>query len=38
LGREEAVRRLDEIRREIGRVEGFSTLEELRRDRARDNE
>jgi plasmid stability protein len=38
LDREEAVRRLDEIRRRIGRLPGPSVVEELRRDRDRDNE
>jgi plasmid stability protein len=37
LTREEAVRRLDEIRAKIGRLPGESTLEILRRDRARDD-
>jgi hypothetical protein len=37
LDREAAVQRLDEVRREIGRIAGFSTLEQLRRDRDRDN-
>jgi plasmid stability protein len=36
LDREAAARRLCEIRRIIGRLEGASTLDELRRDRARD--
>ncbi|HZK91307.1 MAG TPA: hypothetical protein VFC56_14275 [Stellaceae bacterium] len=36
LDREAAIKRLDEVRRSIGRLEGFSTLEELRRDRDRD--
>jgi plasmid stability protein len=36
LGREEAVRRLDAIRSRIGRLEGPSIVEDLRRDRSRD--
>jgi plasmid stability protein len=36
LDRAEALRRLDAVRERIGRLEGFSTLEELRRDRDRD--
>jgi plasmid stability protein len=36
LEREAAVRRLAEIRRMIGRLEGPSTLDDLRRDRSRD--
>ena len=36
LGRETAARRLTEIRRAIGRLEGPSTLYDLRRDRSRD--
>jgi len=36
LGREEAVRRLDEIRRRIGQLPGPSVVEDLRRDRDRD--
>jgi len=36
LEREAAVRRLAEIRRIIGRLEGPSTLDDLRRDRSRD--
>jgi hypothetical protein len=36
VDREEAVRRLDDARREIGGLEGTSTLDELRRDRRRD--
>jgi len=36
LDREEAVRRLDEIRRRIGRLPGPSVVEDLRRDRDRD--
>lgn len=36
LDREAAVRRLDEVRRRIGRLEGETVLEELRRDRRRD--
>jgi plasmid stability protein len=37
LSREEAVRRLDEVRAEIGRLPGESSLDILRRDRARDD-
>jgi plasmid stability protein len=36
LDREAAARRLGEIRRIIGRLEGPSSLEDLRRDRSRD--
>jgi hypothetical protein len=36
--RRAAADRLSEIRRLIGRLDGFSTLEQLRRDRDRDNE
>ena len=36
LDREAAARRLAEIRRIIGRLEGPSTLDDLRRDRDRD--
>jgi plasmid stability protein len=36
LTRAEALRRIDEIRAEIGRLPGESTLEILRRDRRRD--
>lgn len=36
LDREEAVRRLTEIRRRIGRVPGPSIVADLRRDRDRD--
>jgi plasmid stability protein len=36
LDREAALKRLDEIRLRIGRLEGFSSLEELRKDRERD--
>jgi len=36
LDREAAARRLTEIRRIIGRLEGPSTLDDLRRDRDRD--
>jgi len=36
LDREAAARRVAEIRRRIGRLEGPSTLEDLRADRARD--
>jgi plasmid stability protein len=32
-----AIERVDKIRRDIGRLEGFSSLEELRRDRDRDS-
>jgi plasmid stability protein len=38
LTREEAVRRLDEIRAKVGRAPGESSLEILRRDRARDDD
>jgi plasmid stability protein len=37
LSREEAVRRLDQVRAEIGRLPGESSLDILRRDRARDD-
>ena len=37
LDRAEAVRRLDEVRRRIGRLPGPSVVEDLRRDRDRDN-
>jgi plasmid stability protein len=37
LDRETAVRRLADIRRVIGRLEGASTLDDLRRDRDRDH-
>ena len=37
LDRTAALERIDEIRRSIGRLEGFSSLEQLRRDRARDD-
>jgi plasmid stability protein len=37
LSREEAIRRLDDIRAKIGRLPGESSLEILRRDRARDD-
>jgi plasmid stability protein len=37
LSREAAVRRLDDIRARIGRLAGPSSLEDLRRDRARDD-
>jgi plasmid stability protein len=37
LDRESAVRRLDEVRRRIGRLPGPSVVEELRRDRDRDH-
>jgi antitoxin FitA len=36
LDREAALRRLDEVRRLIGRLPGPSTVDELRRDRRRD--
>jgi plasmid stability protein len=36
LDRDSAARRLAEIRRIIGRLEGPSTLDDLRRDRGRD--
>lgn len=36
LDREEAVRRLDAVRSRIGRLEGPSIIEDLRRDRDRD--
>ncbi len=36
MEREAAARRLTEVRRIIGRLEGPSTLDDLRRDRARD--
>jgi plasmid stability protein len=36
LDRAEAVRRLDEVRRRIGRLPGPSIVEDLRRDRDRD--
>ena len=36
LGRETAARRLTEIRRAIGQLEGPSILDDLRRDRSRD--
>jgi plasmid stability protein len=36
LDREAAVRRVDEIRRRIGRLEGESIVDDLRRDRRRD--
>ena len=36
LDREAAARRLSEIRRTIGRLEGPSILDDLRRDRGRD--
>ncbi len=38
LDREEAVRRLDSVRRRIGRIGGPSVIEDLRRDRARDQQ
>ena len=36
LDKGEAIKRIDEIRRSIGKLEGFSSLEQLRRDRDRD--
>lgn len=36
LTRDAALQRLDAVRTQIGRVQGPSTLEDLRRDRARD--
>jgi plasmid stability protein len=36
LDREAALRRLDEIRSAIGRLEGVSIVDDLRRDRRRD--
>jgi plasmid stability protein len=36
LDRTAALQRIDEIRQSIGRLEGFSSLEQLRRDRSRD--
>jgi plasmid stability protein len=36
LSREAALARLDAVRTRIGRIEGPSSLEDLRRDRARD--
>ena len=36
LDHAEAIKRIDEIRHSIGRLEGFSSLDELRRDRERD--
>ncbi|MCK9992780.1 MAG: hypothetical protein Dbin4_01300 [Alphaproteobacteria bacterium] len=36
LTRDAALARLDAVRAQIGRVQGPSTLEDLRRDRARD--
>ena len=36
IDREAAIARLDAVRRMIGRREGFSSTEELRRDRDRD--
>jgi plasmid stability protein len=38
LDREAAVRRLTEVRRDIGRVEGPSIVDDLHRDRDRDSE
>jgi plasmid stability protein len=37
LGRDEALARLDEVRRKIGRLDGPSILDDLRADRARDD-
>jgi plasmid stability protein len=37
LTRAEAIRRLDAIRAKIGRIEGPSSLDDLRSDRARDD-
>jgi plasmid stability protein len=37
LDREAALRRLDEVRRRIGRLEGEAILDDLRRDRRRDS-
>jgi plasmid stability protein len=36
LDREAALKRLDDVRRQIGRLEGKSILDDLRRDRRRD--
>jgi antitoxin FitA len=36
LTREEAIRRLDAVRESIGRIQGPSTLDQLREDRRRD--
>ena len=36
LDREAAIRRLDEVRKEIGRLPGPTIVEDLRRDRSRD--
>lgn len=38
LDREEAVRRLDAVRSRIGRLEGPTIVEDLRRDRNRDEQ
>lgn len=38
LEREEAIRRLDAVRRKIGRLVGPSIVEDLRRDRDRDTQ
>jgi antitoxin FitA len=38
LDREEAVRRLEQVRRSIGRLEGPSIVEDLRLDRRRDEQ
>ncbi|HKT53906.1 MAG TPA: hypothetical protein VJP88_05610 [Caulobacteraceae bacterium] len=38
LTREEALKRIDEARRRIGRLPGPSIVEDLRRDRARDDD
>jgi plasmid stability protein len=37
LSRQEAIRRLDEVRAKIGRLTGPSSLDDLRADRARDD-
>ncbi len=36
LDRQAALEQLDEVRRQIGRLEGESTLDDIRRDRRRD--
>ena len=38
LDREEAIRRVDEFRKRVGRVSGPSVVDMLRRDRDRDNQ
>lgn len=38
VSREETLRELDAIRARIGRIEGPSIVEDLRRERARDND